>query len=203
MENNPAKSAIAFSMFGPPGCGKGTQAALIQERLGYKHASTGDMFREEIRLQNPKALEAQDIMQRGELVPDQLIRDMLYDFLKGILEASEHLKGFILDGFPRTLSQAELLEGLLNDLNLRFPGVIYLEVPEDIVIQRLKLRGEDGEQRPDDNEEVILERMKVYKDKTYPLLDYFESRNLIHRIDGVGTIEDIYCRLEPLIESWN
>ncbi|RJP24294.1 MAG: adenylate kinase [Candidatus Omnitrophota bacterium] len=202
MDNSITNQPLAFSMFGPPGCGKGTQAALIQERLGYQHASTGDMFREAIARKDANALEAQDIMQRGDLVPDKLIRDMLFQFLKGIMEKEPDLPGFILDGFPRTLSQAELLLGLLQELNLRFPGVIYLDVPEELVVERLKKRGAGGEQRADDNEEVILERMRIYKEKTYPLRDYFDRHELLIKVDGVGTIDEIYDRLEPLIHSW-
>ncbi len=199
---NQSDQLIAFSIFGPPGSGKGTQATLIQERLAYKHASTGDMFRLALEKRDPNALKAQDYMNRGDLVPDEIIRNMLITSLERYLEESENIRGFILDGFPRTLSQAKLMDDLLAELSLQFPGVIYLDVSEKMVIERLKMRGTGNQQRPDDNEEVILERMRVYKEKTYPLVEYFELRKLLFSVDGEGTIEDIYQRLEPLIKSW-
>jgi adenylate kinase len=191
----------AFSILGPPGCGKGTQAKLIQERLGYVHVSSGDIFRHALARQDPIALEAQDLMKRGELVPDQVIRDMVEKELAEIIASHPELHGIILDGFPRTVGQAELLDDLAADLNLCFIGMVNLTVPEPILIERLLERGKGGEQRPDDNEEVIRARMKVYDDKTFPLISYFTKRNQLINVHGEGLIEDVYNRLAPVIED--
>lgn len=189
----------AFSILGAPGCGKGTQAKLIQDRLGFMHVSSGDIFRQAIEKGDPFALKAQDLMQRGELVPDQLIRDMVAHELASMLEKADNPQGVILDGFPRTAGQAELLDNLLSELNLRFAGMINLVVPENLLIERLLKRGAGDEQRPDDNEDVIRERMRVWREKTQPLEDYYKNKNQLISIDGVGEIEEIFNRLKPVI----
>ncbi len=189
----------AFSILGAPGCGKGTQAILIQDRLGFMHVSSGDIFRQAIEKGDPFALKAQDLMQRGELVPDQLIRDMVAHELASMLEKADNPRGVILDGFPRTAGQAELLDDLLSELNLRFAGMINLVVPENLLIERLLKRGAGDEQRPDDNEDVIRERMRVWREKTQPLEDYYKNKNQLISIDGVGEIEEIFNRLKPVV----
>ncbi|MGI6457113.1 MAG: adenylate kinase [bacterium] len=191
----------AFSILGPPGCGKGTQAKLIQERLGYVHVSSGDIFRHAIAREDPNALKVQDLMKRGELVPDEIIKDMVEKELSELIEQNKNLHGFILDGFPRTVGQAELLDSIAEDLNLRFIGMVNLNVPEPVLIERLLERGKGAEQRPDDNEEVIRARMKVYDDKTFPLISYFTKRNQLVNVDGVGDVEEIYNRLVPILED--
>ncbi len=196
------KSILAFALFGPPGCGKGTQAALIQEHLGFIHVSTGDMFRNAIARKDPIALEAQEIMQRGDLVSDEIIRDMLTAELKNILKENPNPHGFILDGFPRTVKQAELLEGIVESLHFDFKGAIGLTVPRDLLVERLLNRTTDGAKRADDTEDVILERMRIYEEKTQPLIDYYENLDQMITIDGVGTIEEIFERIKPIISGW-
>lgn len=201
MKTNPSNPIPAFSILGPPGCGKGTQAKLIQDRLDYVHVSSGDIFRNAIARQNPAALQVQDLMNKGELVPDTVIRDMVVGELERIINEREHLHGIILDGFPRTVGQAELLDSIASDLNLQFTGMINLEVPEEMLIERLLMRGQGAEQRPDDNEEVIRARMKVYHQKTHPLIEYFTKRNQLVNVQGVGNVEEIYSKLMPVIEE--
>lgn len=191
----------AFSIFGPPGCGKGTQAGLIKERLGYLHVSTGDIFRAAIARQDPNALKAKELMERGELVPDEVIRDMLQVELKNILDNANDPKGVILDGFPRSAGQSGMLDDVVKALNLRFTGAVSLLVEEDILVDRLAKRAEI-ENRSDDTEEVIRERMRVYREKTQPLEDFFSGRDQLIGVDGLGTVEDVYERLVPIINSW-
>ncbi|MBN2329634.1 MAG: adenylate kinase [Candidatus Omnitrophica bacterium] len=195
------QSIPAFTIFGPPGCGKGTQAAVIKERLEYLHVSTGDIFRAALAKGDPAALQAKELMERGELVPDETIRDMLVGQLKAILEESSGAKGLILDGFPRTLGQAGMLEDILKQLNLRFTGCVSLKVDEEELVQRLIKRAEI-EKRPDDTEEVIRERMRVYQEKTQPLENYFAEKNQLIEVEGLGTIDEVYGRLAPIINRW-
>ena len=172
---------------------------MIKERLGYVHVSTGDMFRNAIARQDPIALQMQEYMKRGDLVPDEIIRDMLQVELGALLAQSQRPKGIILDGFPRTLKQADLLGEIMVKLKLQFTGVISLEVPEEMLVQRLLKRGTG---RPDDKEDVIRERMKVYYEKTRPLEEYYAKHNALNTINGVGTIEEIFERITPVVRSW-
>ncbi|HPP00354.1 MAG TPA: adenylate kinase [bacterium] len=198
---NQPNTIHAFTIFGPPGCGKGTQAAMIKERLNFLHVSTGDIFRAAIARQDPLAMKAKELMERGELVPDGVISGMLMNELKAILDQSTGARGIILDGFPRTLGQAALLQELLEKLNLHFTGAISLRVPEELLVERLLKRARI-ENRPDDTEDVVRERMRVYREKTQPLEDYFKQRNQLIEVDGVGSPEEVYERLIPIIQSW-
>jgi len=195
------QSIPAFTIFGPPGCGKGTQAALIKERLGYLHVSTGDIFRAAIAKNDPNALKAKELMEKGELVPDDTIRNMLVPQLKSIIDEATDPKGVILDGFPRTLGQAAMLEGILNELELRFTGCVSLQVNQEELVQRL-LKRAVIEKRADDTEDIIRERMRVYQEKTAPLEDYFKDKDQLIAIEGLGEIDEIFGRLEPIIKGW-
>lgn len=201
MKDTASNPIPAFSILGAPGCGKGTQAKIIQERLGYYHVSSGDIFRNAIARQDPAALQVQDLMTRGELVPDEVIKDMVENELKNIIADHPEIHGIILDGFPRSIGQAEMLDEIAQDLNLCFTGMVNLDVPEPILIDRLLARGAGAEQRPDDNEEVIRERMKVYYRKTHPLIEHFSKRNQLVNVDGLGSMEEVYNRLMPVIEE--
>jgi len=198
---NQPNTIHAFTIFGPPGCGKGTQAAMIKERLHYLHVSTGDIFRAAIAHQDPLALKAKELMERGELVPDDVISGMLANELKEILGQSTDARGVILDGFPRTMGQACILQNLLEKLNLHFTGAISLRVPEELLVDRLLKRAQI-ENRPDDTDEVVRERMRVYREKTQPLEDYFKQKQQLIEVDGVGSLEEVYTRLVPIIQSW-
>jgi len=191
----------AFCLLGAPGAGKGTQAQLLKDRLGYLHVSSGDIFRDALAKKDPAALKAPDLMNRGELVPDDVIKEMVQTELGAKLQAAGKISGVILDGFPRTVGQAEMLDGMVSALNLRFTGMVNLQVPEEMLIKRLLNRSTEGAQRADDNEEVIRERMKVWRKKTQPLEDYYAQRQLLINVDGTGTIEEIYVRLAPIVKN--
>jgi adenylate kinase len=167
-------------LIGPPGAGKGTQAERLAARLGIPHISTGELFRDNLRNETRLGLEAKRYIDAGELVPGDVTVRMVRDRLG----ESDCADGFILDGFPRTVPQAEALAGLLGELGTALDAVIELAVPDDVVVQRLLGRG-----RSDDTEEVIRRRQQVYRDDTAPLLDFYRDRLL--GVDAVGTVEEI------------
>ncbi len=173
-------------LLGAPGAGKGTQAALLADKLGIPHISTGDMLRAAVVAETPVGLEAKAVMEAGKLVSDEIV----------IAIAGERLaeedagKGFILDGFPRTLAQAEALEGVLARIGSGLDCCLAFTVDSEEVVQRLLKRAEI-EGRADDNEETIRERMRVYDDMTAPLLAHYEKRGLLVEVPGRGTIEEV------------
>jgi adenylate kinase len=173
---------------GPPGAGKGTQAQRLAAREGLLHLSTGDLLRAEVQAGTPLGQEAEAVMARGELVSDALVLAIVRSRLE------HHGGGWLLDGFPRNLSQAEALEGLLTTLNQEIEQVILLELDDAVLIQRLLARG-----RADDNAEVIANRLNVYREQTAPLIAHYENQGLLRRLDGAGSIEAIEARLASLL----
>jgi adenylate kinase len=173
---------------GPPGAGKGTQAQRLAEREGLLHLSTGDLLRAEVQAATPLGQEAEAVMARGELVSDALVLAIVRSRLE------QHSGGWLLDGFPRNLAQAEALDGLLSSLNQRIERVILLELDDAVLIQRLLGRG-----RADDNAEVIGNRLVVYRQQTAPLVDHYQALGLLSRLDGAGSIEAIEARLAALL----
>ena len=173
---------------GPPGAGKGTQALRLAAREGLLHLSTGDLLRAEVQAGSPLGQEAEAVMARGELVSDDLVLAIVRSRLE------QHGGGWLLDGFPRNLSQAEALESLLVSLNQQIEGVILLELDDSVLIQRLLARG-----RADDNAEVIANRLQVYREQTAPLIAHYESQGLLSRLDAGGSIEAIEERLASLL----
>ncbi|MFT3717019.1 MAG: adenylate kinase [Gordonia sp. (in: high G+C Gram-positive bacteria)] len=171
-------------ILGPPGAGKGTQAELLSESLGIPHISTGDLFRANISQGTPIGLEAKKYLDAGDLVPPEITVGMVRERLA----EPDAAKGFILDGFPRSVEQAEALEGILGDMNVSLDGVLSFVVDEDAVVERMLARG-----RADDTEDVIRNRMKVYNDETAPLLDYYGDR--ITEIDGMGDVDEVHQRV--------
>ncbi len=194
-----SQSIPTVSILGPPGCGKGTQAEYIKSELGFLHVSSGDVFRHALARGDENAKAAQDLMQRGELVPDEMIKVFVHDELQDVLRDADGPKGVLLDGFPRTVGQAEMMDDLLSDLSLHFVGMLNLEVPESLLVERLLKRGQGAEKRPDDNEEVIRERMRVWKEKTFPLEEYYQQHGNLFSFDGVGTPEEVFGRLKPIM----
>lgn len=188
----------AFAITGAPGSGKGTQAYLLQDRLQFLHVSSGDVFRNAIDRNAPAAIQAKDLMERGELVPDDLIETMVRDELETVLKNNPDARGLILDGFPRTLNQAEMLIQMLETLPLQFKGMVSLRTPEEIVLDRLLKRAEI-EHRVDDNEEVIKDRLRVWREKTQPLEEFYSGQNQLYTVDGVGHTEEVYSRLVPIL----
>ena len=177
---------------GPPGAGKGTQAKILAEKYNLMHLSTGDMLRHEIDNQSDIGLKAKSYMDQGFLVPD----DVLLSIMENTLVALEGL-GIVLDGFPRTIPQAEGLEAIFNKLNLRIHYVINVHVDKDILVKRLINRAKNSG-RTDDTEDVIINRQKVYSELTAPLIEFYQDQLLT--IDGKGTIEEVTQRILEKIQ---
>lgn len=184
-------------LFGPPGSGKGTQAAKLIEKYHLVHISTGDLFRYEMGNNTPLGLQAKAFMAEGKLVPDEVTIGML----RNKVEAHPEAKGFIFDGFPRTIPQAEALDALLTEMNTAIAGLIALEVDDEEIVQRILNRGITSG-RPDDNDEtVVRKRIQVYKNETTPVFEYYAQQDKSHSIPGVGEIEVIFDRLCSAIDQ--
>jgi adenylate kinase len=168
---------------GPPGAGKGTQAQRLAEKLGIPHISTGDLFRHNITNETNLGVEAKKYLDAGDLVPAKLTNALVDDRLND----ADAADGFILDGFPRSVEQAETLREMLAARNTKLDAVLELRVSEDELLNRLKSRG-----RADDTDDVILNRMKVYRDETAPLLDYYSEE--LKTVDAVGSLDEVFAR---------
>jgi adenylate kinase len=184
-------------LFGPPGSGKGTQSEKIVEKFGLIHLSTGNLLRQEIADKTPLGLEAKNFMDKGQLVPDEVVIGMIDSSLVKHADA----KGFLFDGFPRTVAQAEALDKLLVLKKTSISKVIALEVIEEELIKRLVKRGETSGRSDDTNEEVIRKRFAVYKEETEPVADHYKQRGKFEAIRGIGTIDEIFDAVSTLIET--
>lgn len=208
---------------GPPGAGKGTQAKILIEKYGIPQISTGDMLREHRAKGTELGKKAQEYMDKGQLVPDEIILGMV----KERLAQPDCAKGFILDGFPRTVAQAEALDKILSEMNKKLDFALALVVPDELLVERLtgrrtckncgmmfhvkykppKVEGKcdacGGElyQRPDDNEETVRNRLKVYHESTAPLIDYYKKKGILKEIDGSKSIEEITAQLISILEG--
>ncbi|HEX5017057.1 MAG TPA: adenylate kinase [Actinomycetes bacterium] len=181
-------------LLGPPGAGKGTQAAVIAEKLGIPHIATGDIFRANVGQGTPLGQEAKSYMDAGELVPDHVTNAMVADRLA----QSDAQSGFLLDGYPRNLGQADVLSELLAEKGAPLDVVVELVVDTEHVVQRLLARGEG---RTDDTEDVIRHRLEVYREETAPLVDYYRERQLLRTVDGVGSVEDVTSRILAVLPA--
>ena len=177
---------------GPPGAGKGTQAKTLAYQWNIPHISTGELLRQAMREKSPLGIKAQGYVDRGELVPDQVILDMVQDRLS----QPDSQSGWILDGFPRNISQASFLDELLQKLGQGATRVINLEVPDEVLIVRLMGRG-----REDDTEEVIRRRLEVYREQTAPLIDFYRDRQQLVSIDGNQSPEKVTAEMQKVIDS--
>jgi adenylate kinase len=182
-------------IFGAPGSGKGTQSELIIKKYGLYHVSTGDILRQEIKNQSTLGLTAQEYIRQGQLVPDPLIIDMLAD----TLDKNPQPKGYIFDGFPRTLFQGEALDSMLRERDNTIAAVLWLLVEEKELIFRLLKRGELSD-RSDDNMETIQQRLNVYKEQTEPLKEYYKKQGKLFNIKGNNTVEDIFESIMEVID---
>ena len=171
-------------LVGPPGAGKGTQAVRLAERLDVPHISTGDLFRANLSQMTPLGVEAKRYMDAGDLVPD----DVTCRMVAARLAEPDAGKGFILDGFPRTLAQADALDGILDEMGLGLDAVVEFAVSDEVVVERLLGRG-----RSDDTEDVIRNRQKVYRDETAPLLDHYRAQ--LVSVDAVGAVDEVAERV--------
>jgi len=182
---------INLIIFGPPGSGKGTQAATIAEKFDLTHISTGDLFRYEISNKTPLGLKAREYMDKGVLVPDEVTIGML----ENKLDQSKNPNGYILDGFPRTIAQAEALDGILKKRNTSITHLIALDVPDDEIVKRLLERGKTSNRPDDQSEEIIRKRIVEYNAKTSPVFNYYNTRGIAHKVDGVGGLDEIFNRI--------
>ncbi|MFN6466205.1 MAG: adenylate kinase [Nostoc sp. DedVER02] len=175
---------------GPPGAGKGTQAQALAEHLNIPHISTGEILRQAMTEQTPLGIKAQNYVNNGELVPDQLVQELVQERLK----QPDAENGWILDGFPRKVTQAAFLEDLLETIHQSGERVVNLDAPDDVVVARLLARG-----RKDDNEEVIRRRLEVYRDETAPLINYYRDRQKLLTVNGNQSQEEVTGELQKAI----
>lgn len=179
-------------LFGPPGAGKGTQAAALSASLSVPHISTGDIFRGAVASGTPMGLEAKSYLDKGDLVPDEVVIGMIRDRLT----QSDTHSGWLLDGFPRTVAQAKALDELLQDIGQSLEGVLNLQVPTTTLVERLLSRG-----RQDDAEEVIRRRLQVYQEQTEPLIEFYRNRDRLVDINGNLTVEEVTTSIHKALDN--
>jgi len=184
-------------LFGPPGAGKGTQAEKLVSKYNLVHLSTGDIFRANIKGETELGKLAKTYIDGGNLVPDEVTIKML----ESEVDKNPNAEGFIFDGFPRTTPQANALEVFLQGKNTSISVMLALSVSEEELIKRLLLRGKDSGRADDANEEVIANRIKVYNNQTAVVADFYSAQNKFEKIDGIGSIEDIFERLSKAIDN--
>ena len=184
-------------LFGKPGAGKGTQAALLRDAFQLVHISTGDLFRYNIGNNTSLGALAKSYMDQGDLVPDEVTIKML----EAEVDANPDAGGFIFDGFPRTAKQAEALDEFLHGKDMNVHATIALEVDEEVLIKRLLNRGKDSGREDDQDEEKIRNRFVEYNNKTAPLINYYKAQNKFYSVTGVGTVTEISEQLIALLDS--
>lgn len=181
-------------IFGAPGAGKGTQAARIAEEYDIPHLSTGEIFRTAIKNETELGKKVKSILDAGELVPDETVVDLVEEEL----DKDKYEDGYILDGFPRTVPQAEAFDEILESNGKSLDSFLVLDVPEEELVKRILSRGEG---RSDDTEEGIKNRLEVYRNETAPVLNYYEEQGKVEKIDGVGSIDEIFGRIKDTLEN--
>lgn len=188
---------VNFLIFGPPGSGKGTQSVRLADKFNLIHLSTGDMLRAEIATGTELGKKMSLIMSKGELVPDEVVIEMIaYK-----IDNSKGSSGFLFDGFPRTVAQTVSLEKMLNDRGMKIDQMLVLDVSHDELVKRLVARAELSG-RPDDKDPSVIEnRIDVYKSKTEPIINYCSEKGIYHPINGMGSIDDIFCRLSEFMKK--
>ena len=177
---------------GPPGAGKGTQAMVLSESYKIPHISTGDILRAAVKAETTLGIKARSYIDQGELVPD----DLILDLIKERLSQSDTQEGWILDGFPRNVSQASFLEKLLQELQLSADCVLNLEVPDEVLVKRLLAR-----RRKDDNEVTIRRRLEVYRQDTVPVISFYSDRGMLKAVNGDNSLEDVTTALKAIIDQ--
>ncbi len=182
-------------LFGPPGAGKGTQAKRIQAAYNIPQLSTGEIFRHHIRNNTPLGIKARSYINQGKLVPDDIVLGLVEETIK----EEKYRNGYILDGFPRTVTQAEEFDAMLKKRGESIAAFIGLEVPKEELINRLAARGEG---RSDDDPEKIKVRLQVYHQETAPVMHYYAEKGLFYEINGTGSIEDIYERIQDVLNQF-
>lgn len=183
-------------LFGAPGSGKGTQGALIAEKYGYLHLSTGLMLRDEVAKGSDLGKEIDKYVSKGDLVPNEMMCNILKEELKTYIDR----KGIIFDGFPRTMLQAEFLDKVLEEFGLKIDLMVDIQVEKDILIERLIKRGTLSH-RSDDTQETILKRLKIYDEQTKPIIDYYKKTGRYHSVISINSIEGTFADIEELIQA--
>ena len=195
---NLIKKMLNLVLFGPPGAGKGTQSQKLIEKYGLIHLSTGDLLRSQISQGTALGVEAKKLMDAGILVPDEIVIGMI----SHKLDNNKDAKGFIFDGFPRTVAQADALDSLLKAKNSRISGMIALEVTVDELELRFLLRGKESGRPDDANPEVIRKRIKEYNDKTAPVAGFYKNQDKFKSINGIGSVDEIFETISGVISSY-
>lgn len=193
-QNN--KNMLNIILFGPPGAGKGTQSQFLREKYNLTYISTGEILREEIAAESELGLQVKEIIGKGGLVSDEIVAQII----EKKLSDNRNSAGFLFDGYPRTVRQAEILEEMLEKYDMPLSGVLSLEVPEEMLIQRMLERGKTSG-RADDNLESIKHRFEEYYEKTHPVTDFYEAKGNLHPVNGVGEIPQIFENLCTVIET--
>jgi adenylate kinase len=191
---------VKLIFLGPPGAGKGTQAQRIQEAHHIPQLSTGDMLRAAVAAETPIGKQAKDIMARGDLVPDGVVVGIIADRI----EADDCANGFILDGFPRNVAQAEALDTMLLDKNIALDAVIELAVDPDVLVQRILKRAQESENGPreDDTEEALQHRLRVYEEQTAPVADYYAGKGILRTLDGMQEMDEVTQQIEAALKEF-
>lgn len=188
---------INLVLFGPPGSGKGTQAKKLVEAYDLLHISTGDLFRFNMKNDTSLGKEAKSYITKGALVPDSVTIKML----KARVEETPDVKGYIFDGFPRNINQSEHLDAILAERDSHVNALLMLDVEEKEIVKRILNRGKTSGRADDNDEEIIRNRFQIYQNETSPVFDYYDKQNKSHKVEGVGTIDEIFTRLSGTIDG--
>lgn len=188
---------IAIVLFGKPGAGKGTQAQFLKEKYNLTHISTGDVFRFNLKNDTELGKQAKVFIDQGGLVPDEITINMLANEVSNNMDKA----GFLFDGFPRTIKQAEALEVLLKEKNIKFVGTIGIDADDEILVARILERGKTSGRSDDQDENKIRNRYTEYNEKTAPLVSYYEGKSKYTAVDGIGTVEEVTERLSKVIDT--
>ena len=184
-------------LFGAPGCGKGTQSELLEKKFGLSHISTGEIIRSHIKAQTPLGQQMAEYISRGELAPDSVVIGMVEEYLN----QNKGIKGTIFDGFPRTTAQAEAFDKLMESMGDSVDIMIYMDVPEEELVQRILLRGKVSGRADDASEDVIRNRIEIYNQQTAVVADYYRAQGKYVAVPSLGTIDEVFNRIAAEIEK--
>lgn len=187
---------VNIILFGAPGCGKGTQAARLAEHYDLYHISTGEVIRSEIKRGTELGKSMEGYISRGELAPDNIVVEMVRDYMR-----THSDKGCIFDGFPRTTAQAEIFDTMLEEMNSKVDVMVYMDVPEEELIKRILLRGKDSGRADDASEDVIRNRIEIYREQTAIVAHHYAAQDKYAEIDGLGTFDEVFHRLTEVIDE--
>lgn len=186
-----------YILFGPPGAGKGTQASAMVEKYNLRHLSTGELLRGEIAAGSPLGIKAKALIEAGALVPDEIVEGMIEDKFNTVKDVN----GFLLDGFPRTIAQAEALDAMLAKRGENVTSVVSIMIPDEMIMERIKHRAAIEGRADDAKEEVIQNRIRTYHEKTEPLVGYYKNAGKYEEIDGTGTIDGVRARIFEVMDK--